>query len=175
MAPRMNEAFSDSLGQQVPRMYRVALRILGDANRAEEVVQEACLRALRGIGRFQGRAALATWLHRITVNCAIDHLHDQQKRKALRASVDGVLAALETTPAETAERRELYRIVEMMVRALPDDCRTAFVLTQLDGYTYDEAAEIEGKPRGTIASRVFRAKKILLEQMNAHMDGRAKP
>ena len=169
----MNEVFPDSLSQQVPRMYRVALRMIGDADRAEDVVQEACVRALRGMARFDGRAALATWLHRITVNCALDHLHDQQKTEALWASVDGVLSVLKTTPAEITERRELCRIVEAMVHALPDDCRTAFVLTQLDGYTYDDAAAIEGVPRGTMASRVNRAKRLVLDQLASQGDGRS--
>ena len=60
-----------------------------------------------------------------------------------------------------------------LVDQLPDDCRLAFALTQLDGYSYDEAAEIEGRPRGTMASRVYRAKRILLKKMHAHIDGRA--
>ena len=169
----MSGTQAPDLSEHVPRMYRVALRIVGDEDGAEDVVQETCLRALRGIGGFQGQAALATWLHRITVNCALDHLHDQQKTEALWASVDGVLSVLETTPAETAERRELHRIVEAMVRALPDDCRTAFVLTQLDGYTYDDAAAIEGVPRGTMASRVNRAKRLVLDQLASQGDGRS--
>ena len=169
----MKPSAAGDVSDHVPRMYRVALRIVGDADGAEDVVQEACLRALRGIGRFRGQAALATWLHRITVNCAIDHLHGQRKKKALEASVDGILSVLETTPAETAERRELCRIVAAMVRALPDDCRTAVVLTQLDGYTYDEAAEIEGVPRGTMASRVNRAKRLVLDQLASQGDGRS--
>ena len=56
-------------------------------------------------------------------------------------------------------------MVLQQVQLLPDDCRTAFVLTQLDGYSYDEAGEIEDQPRGTVASRVFRAKQLLLKRM----------
>jgi RNA polymerase sigma-70 factor (ECF subfamily) len=76
-----------------------------------------------------------------------------------------MLIALETSPADCAERGELYQIASTLVTALPEDCRTAFVLTQLDGYSYDEAAAIQQEPRGTIASRVHRARRILLEQM----------
>ena len=82
-----------------------------------------------------------------------------------------MLTSLESIPADRAERGELYRIASTLVARLPDDCRTAFILTQLDGYCYDEAAAIAGEPRGTIASRVFRARKILIGQMSHHRDG----
>ena len=72
-----------------------------------------------------------------------------------------------------AERREMYAMAMAMVHRLPDDCRTAFILTQLDGYSYTEAAEIEKQARGTIASRVNRAKRILLDQLNEKIEPRA--
>ncbi len=61
-------------------MYRVAVRIVGSADAAQEVAQEACVKALRAARQFDGRAALATWLHRITVNCAHDHLRKPPDR-----------------------------------------------------------------------------------------------
>jgi RNA polymerase sigma-70 factor, ECF subfamily len=158
-----------ALTEHLPRMYRVALRYVGDAERAEEVVQEACLRALELMKGFEGRASLTTWLHRVTVNCSIDFLRKHIRTNGASTSsldeVAGLLVALDGTPAARAERRELYEIARALVDDLPRDCRTAFVLTQLDGYSYDEAAAIEGEPRGTIASRVYRAKKLLLAAM----------
>ena len=74
-------------------------------------------------------------------------------------------------PAEQAERNETYRLALSLIAKLPDDCRSAFMLTQLDGYTYDEAAAIENLSRGTVASRVYRARQILMEQMNDHLAG----
>lgn len=82
-----------------------------------------------------------------------------------------MLSMVKADPAERAEKGELYRVALGLVAELPDDCRSAFVLTQLDGYTYDEVAAIEELPRGTIASRVYRARKILMEQMNHHLAG----
>jgi RNA polymerase sigma-70 factor (ECF subfamily) len=199
--PTVNQAnlgMPQQIGLHVPRMYRVAYRMLADADKAHDAVQEACVKALAGLGRFNGRAALATWLHRITVNCATDAIRSEtRKDSAHQAHVKQVLHAAGIsrrpapaprgqaghgaeaespggTPAQQAERRELSDIAWRLLEDLPDDCRLAFALTQIDGYSYDEAAEIEGQPRGTIASRVFRAKKILLEQMNAHIDGSAK-
>jgi RNA polymerase sigma-70 factor (ECF subfamily) len=65
----------------------------------------------------------------------------------------------------------MYRFAMTLVAKLPEDCRSAFMLTQLDGYTYDEAAAIENLARGTVASRVYRARQILMEQMNHHRAG----
>jgi RNA polymerase sigma-70 factor (ECF subfamily) len=158
-------------------MYRVALRLIGDADRAHDVVQEACLKALAGLGGFNEESMLSTWLHRITVNCAKDALRTKagkdvpQRLRPARRPIAGAGAS----PPEAAEARELCDLAWKLLRNLPADCHSAFALTQLDGYSYDEAARIEDQPRGTIASRVHRAKKMLLEQMNARIDGRTKP
>ncbi len=165
----MTEPLVQELPNHVARMYRVALRIVGSADAAQEVAQEACLKALRAAETFDGRAGRATWLHRITVNCAHDYLRKSRRAERGRAAWDGemvgMLAMLESGPAEQAERNESYRLALSLVTKLPDDCRSAFVLTQLDGYTYDEAAAIENLSRGTVASRVYRARQILVEQM----------
>jgi len=166
----MMETFAAEIAGHASRMYRVALRIVGSTHAAQDVAQDACVKALRGAGKFDGRAALATWLHRITVNCAHDHLRKSRQIDRGRADWDngtmGMLAMLEAGPAKRAEQNEMYRLAMTLIAELPDDCRSAFMLTQLDGYTYDEAAAIENLSRGTVASRVYRARQILMEQMN---------
>ncbi len=170
----MDDSQASQIGQHVPRMYRVAYRLLADADKAHDVVQEACVKALAGMGRFNGQATLATWLHRITVNCAKDAVRSHDRAKNARAALQSqtINDATPPSPALAAENKELGDLAWRLLEELPDDCRAAFALTQLDGYSYDDAAEIQGQPRGTIASRVFRAKRILLEQMNAHIGGR---
>jgi RNA polymerase sigma-70 factor (ECF subfamily) len=159
----------DSLTVQIPRLYRVALRILSNHHSAEEVVQEVCVKVLeqKEGWRLNGEAQPTTWLHRVTVNCALDRVRrdklDEQSRQAIDAG--GVRQPL-PAPDQVVEQQELFRLATAQVATLPDDCRMAFVLTQLDGYSYDEAAEIEGKPRGTIASRVARAKSLLLAALS---------
>jgi RNA polymerase sigma-70 factor (ECF subfamily) len=173
----MMETLAMEIAGHVPRMYRVAMRIVGNPDAAQEVAQDACVKALHGIDGFDGRAALATWLHRITINCAHDHVRKNHRidrgRVEWRQETLGLLAAAEAGPAEQAEKNDAYRAALKLVAALPDDCRAAFMLTQLDGYTYDEAAAIESASRGTIASRVFRARQILIDQMNHRLDGEA--
>lgn len=170
----MDDSPASQIGQHVPRMYRVAYRMLADADKAHDAVQEACVKALAGMGRFNGQAALATWLHRITVNCAKDAVRSQGRAEHAHAALQSqtVNDAMPPSPAEAVENKELSDLAWRLLEELPDDCRSAFALTQLDGYSYDEAAEIQDQPRGTIASRVFRAKRILLDQMNAHIGGR---
>ena len=171
----MTNRLATEIAGQTARMYRVALRIVGSADVAQEVAQDACVKALRGADAFDGRSALPTWLHRITVNCAHDHLRRSRQIDRGRTDWDGdmlgMLTMLEAGPAKQAEQNETYRMAMSRIAALPDDCRSAFVLTQLDGYTYDEAAGIEKLSRGTIASRVYRARQILMEQMSHHCVG----
>lgn len=171
----MDDTIAQELAKCVARMYRVALRIIGSEEEAHDVAQEACVKALRRADRFDGRAALATWLHRITVNCAHDHLRKTRRLEHTRSNCDpetlGMVAMVEAGPDEHAERNDAYHRLMNLIAALPDDCRSAFMLTQLDGYTYDEAAAIEDRSRGTVASRVYRARQILMEQMNHHRVG----
>ncbi len=167
----MSDQIADKIAGHASRMYRVALRIVGCSDAAWEVAQDACVKSLRGAGDFDGRSSLATWLHRITVNCAHDHLRKSRRSDRDRTNWNGELlnglAGLETTPDEHAVRKESYHIVLGYIAELPDDCRSAFVLTQMDGYTYDDAAAIEAISRGTVASRVHRARKILMERIGA--------
>ncbi len=173
----MDQQSVDSLVEHVPRMYRVALRVLGDREEALDVVQEACVRAVKKLPGFDGRSLLSTWMHRITQNCARDRLRKLRRHEQARADLDGDLtgvpAAADSAPDNQAQQRELYEIASHLVDRLPGDCRRAFVLTQLDGYSYTEAAAIQNEPRGTIASRVHRAKRILLKAMNSLTEGRA--
>ena len=170
----MDESSANQVTQHVPRMYRVAYRLLGDAEKAHDAVQDACVKALANMGRFNGQASLATWLHRITVNCANDAMRSQGRKERASAALQWqyVEHVPEGSPREILEHKELTELAWELLEQLPHECRSAFALTQLDGYTYDEAAAIEGEQRGTMASRVFRAKRILLEQMNARTNGR---
>ncbi len=171
----MPETIAQQLAGHVPRMYRVALRIVGKSDAAQEVAQEACVKALRCAESFGGRAALTTWLHRITVNCAHDHLRNDRRAgpgpEQLRPRHAGHAGHARRRPGRTGRtKRDLSPGTDPGCQTARD-CRSAFVLTQLDEYTYDEAAAIEDVARGTVASRVHRARQILIEQMNHHLLG----
>ena len=155
----------DSLSEHIPRLYRVALRILGNHHSAEEIVQEVCVKVLeqKDRQRFNGEAQPTTWLHRVTVNCALDRVRRENLEQRSRQAIDaGYVRQPLPAPDQAAERQEMFSLATAKVATLPDEYRMAFVLTQIDGYSYDEAAQLEGTPRGTIASRVARAKSLLL-------------
>jgi RNA polymerase sigma-70 factor, ECF subfamily len=164
------------LALHVPRMRRVALRLLGNSGEADDAVQEACLKAVRTSSSFDGRSQPATWLHKIVTRCALDRIRLRQRDlrragSALDGHLAGVLDYAADGPFEQAQQNELRTIIATAVEALPDDCREAFALTQLDGYSYDEAACIQGQPRGTVASRVHRAKEILFARLRERLKG----
>ncbi|GJM24861.1 MAG: hypothetical protein DHS20C16_12760 [Phycisphaerae bacterium] len=171
----MTKGRSLDMASHLPRMRRVALRFLGDPDEADEVVQEACLKAIRSRASFNGKSNIATWIHSIVTRCALDQLRIRRRQAHyLISSGNGQLAELQGKkpegPVEQAQLKELRSSIHSAISNLPDDCRDAFMLTQLDGYTYDEAASIEGQPRGTIASRVFRAKQLLTTQLYKELD-----
>jgi RNA polymerase sigma-70 factor (ECF subfamily) len=123
----MMGTFAAEIAGHMSRMYRVALRIVGSTDVAQEVAQNACVKALRGADSFDGRSAPATWLHRITVNCAHDHLRKSRQMDRGRTDWDGdtmgMLTMLEAGPAKRAEQNEMYRLAMSLIAALPDDCR----------------------------------------------------
>lgn len=151
------------VGQWYPRLFRSAWRMVGSADAAADLAQEACYRALRSWDRFDGRSPPATWLHSILVNCVRD-----QARKQARAKVEpfdewcfpASSRACKQQIDRMVEQEELQR-VRAAIEALPDRLRAAFVATVVDGYSYEEAGEMLGIPMGTVASRVHEARKVL--------------
>ena len=157
------------LEMQQSCMYRVALRLVGSPEEALDVVQTASLKAWRNAERFDRRSTVATWLHRITVNVAMDLL--RRRQRAPHRSLEQIAEKhIPDTQLQTLENREMFLLALQYIEKLPDDCRDAFVLTQLDGYSYQEAAEILGIPQGTVGSKIYRAKKILARSIQEHCE-----
>jgi RNA polymerase sigma-70 factor (ECF subfamily) len=143
------------------RLYDVALRILGDAVEAEDVLQETLLRAWRGIRRFEARAAVFTWLYRIAVNESNRALERRRARRA-NVPVDEEAVAVPTPssdgPASHAERRELREALQLAIGQLSAPCRTALVLRDIEGFSTREAAEIAGVGEAAFKSRLHQAR-----------------
>lgn len=140
---------------------RFLTRLAGPAD-AEDLTQETYIRALRGVHRFAARSRARTWLLSIARRVAVDHIRSAMSRPRIAWSEDwqalAERAAAPNLPG-VADRVALT----LAVRELPRDRREAFVLTQLLGLEYAEAAEMCGCPIGTIRSRVARARQDLLE------------
>lgn len=168
------EAFHELVDRHQIAIFNVVLRTVKDPATAEDVTQDAFLRAWRSLGQFRG-GNVRGWLMRIAVNRAYDTLRSQKRRPA--DSLDALEyepqarwtagAATPEHPEGHALRSELAEVLERLLATLPDDQRTALLLVDLEGFSYDEAAGIMAVAPGTIKSRISRARSRLREEMRA--------
>ncbi len=154
-------AFEELVRAHADRLYTVVLRLVGDRGEAEDIVQETLLRAWRGIGRFQGRAMIFTWLYRIAVNESNRAL-ERRLRRGSTVSVDEegvqVPAPAREGPASQAEQREVRDALELAIADLAAPYRTALVLRDIEGLSTREAAEIAGVGEAAFKSRLHQAR-----------------
>ena len=137
---------------------------LGGRDNADDLTQEVYLRAIPALSRFRGDASAMTWLLAIARRCAADFIGAAQWRRRLQAAVTD--AAAPYLPAGESDHAGRVAL-DALVASLSEDRREAFVLTQLLGMSYAEAAEVCSVEIGTIRSRVARARAELIEQANA--------
>ena len=150
-------AFEAIYRRHAPRIYAVACRITGSTGEGEDLLQEIFLQAHRKLDSFKGDAALGTWLYRLATNYCLDFVRSR------RAKMDRITESLdaEDAGAPPAARREtpLARLdLERAIAQLPDGCREAFVLHDVEGYDHREVGELLGVAEGTSKSQVFRAR-----------------
>ena len=147
--------------------------VLNDAD-AAEIAQETFVRAYFNIGRFKPSAKFATWLYRIALNLCRDHAKSSRTRRAALteslspdAGADGAwerqLPAAGDTPAEAAITKEQMRALDAAIAQLPHDLRTALSLAVFEQRSHQESAELLGTTAKTIETRVYRARKLLLQ------------
>lgn len=148
-------AFAELVTRHRDRMWRVALRTLGDRDDAADALQDALLAAYRSAAGFRGDGAVTTWLHRIVVNACLDVARHGARRRTVALDPDGRAAVVMDDPATA---RETALDVLAALRALPVEQAAAVVLVDIEGYPVTEAAEILGAPVGTVKSRCARAR-----------------
>jgi RNA polymerase sigma-70 factor (ECF subfamily) len=156
------------------RVYNLALRTLGNPWDAADVAQEAFIKAFRNLGSFKGEARFGTWLHRIAVNAAYDHLR-RRKPEPMEADIIDDLAGPGGSAAVVGTGRNgidpatdgLSAPLRSALMQLDEGFRFAVVLCDLLGFPYVEAAEILGVQEGTIKSRIFRAREALATSLVA--------
>lgn len=142
-------------------------RYLGDARDADDLAQEVYERAIKSLPRYRAEGAARGWLLTIARRVCTDHVRRaQRRRRTERAAFDDAHVQAGSTPDSTVG----VDLDELLAR-LDDDRRTAFVLTQVLGMYYDEAAEVIGCPVGTVRSRVSRARLDLASMATATSDG----
>ncbi|MGN6313702.1 MAG: RNA polymerase sigma factor RpoE [Rhodanobacteraceae bacterium] len=144
-------------------------RYVHDWSECEDVAQEAFVRAWRALPAFRGESAFYTWMYKIAVNTAKNHLVAQGRRPPAddldadtAVQIDaGARLRDEATPERELARREIERTVFETVEALPEELRVAITLREVDGLSYEEIAERMGCPIGTVRSRIFRAREAI--------------
>jgi len=153
------------VSQWYPRLYRTALRMTGSHDDAADLTQQAFLKALDRWGSFNGQSRPTTWLHRILVNCVTDFWRQRRTRPVQNAD-EWVLSQVSSCPdGACGDNDEPAAELRRAIDALPPAQRTAFVATVIDGYTYEEAANLLDVPVGTIGSRVCQARRQLGDVM----------
>ena len=157
------------------KIVNLVMRYVRDPEQALDISQEAFIKAYRALPRFRGDSAFYTWLYRIAVNTAKNHLAAQRRRPA---DIDLDLQDPEQfdlharlretdTPEAVMISREMKETVEQAIQSLPDDLRTAIILRELDGMSYEEIAETMECPVGTVRSRIFRARDAISKKVGS--------
>ncbi|NZA26933.1 RNA polymerase sigma factor RpoE [Luteimonas sp. SJ-92] len=153
-------------------------RYVSDWSECQDVAQETFIRAYRAIGNFRGDAQFYTWLHRIAVNTAKNHLVAGNRRPPTE-DIDvgdaeqfdsGVRLRDTDTPERELMRQQLEQTVMRAVEALPEELRAAITLREVDGLSYEEIATRMDCPIGTVRSRIFRAREAIDQELKPLMD-----
>jgi len=157
-------------------------RYVRDMHEAQDVTQEAFIKAYRGLKNFRGDSAFYTWLYRIAINTAKNHLVTMS-RKISDTGIDVVDAeqfesgqALReiASPEREMLTNEIADVVRSSIDALPEDLRTAITLREFEGMSYEEIAEAMECPIGTVRSRIFRAREAIDNNLEPLLDEKRK-
>jgi RNA polymerase sigma-70 factor (ECF subfamily) len=150
-------AFEDLVRAHQADVYRLALHLVRDPPTAEDVTQEAFVRAYRSLRRFRGGSKFSTWLFRITRNCAVDAIRRRERRRTYEQAAQEREVPIEEPSLRLA--------LEQAIEALAPELREPFVLIEVVGLSYDEAAAVLGAPIGTLKSRMHRARRVLVDEL----------
>ncbi len=157
------------------KIVNLVMRYVRDPELALDITQEAFIKAYRALPRFRGDSAFYTWMYRIAVNTAKNHLA-AQRRRPMNVELDfqdpdqyDLHAQLKETdtPEAISLSHELKETVENAIAALPEDLRTAIILRELEGMSYEEIAQTMECPVGTVRSRIFRARDAISKKIGS--------
>ncbi len=168
----------DSFNQLILRwerpIYAFAYRVIGREEEARDVCQETFLRAFRSLPGFRGQAKFSSWLYQIAMNLCRDWIRRQRRARTVQLAegVDPAELAAEQGPVESIEdlvsRRELTAVVEEAMALLPEEQRTAIVLKEYHGMTFQEIADLQGCPLSTVKTRLYQGLSVLRRHLEKH-------
>jgi RNA polymerase sigma-70 factor (ECF subfamily) len=173
------QAFDLLISKYQHRIISLVARYVSDQTEALDVAQEAFIKAYRAIDRFRGDSAFYTWLYRIAINTAKNWLV-ARKRRPPATDIDAADAEQydmesrlkeQGTPENELMREEIKRTVFDTIAELPDDLRTAIMLREMEGMSYEDIAITMDCPIGTVRSRIFRAREAIDEKLKPLVEG----
>jgi len=161
------------------KLMRLISRLIRDQAEAEDVVQEAFIKAYRALPQFRGDSAFYTWLYRIGINTAKNYLVTQGRRAPTSTEAD--VEEAETfddgdqlrdinTPESMLATKQIAETVNLAMEVLPDELRMAITLREIEGLSYEDIAEAMHCPIGTVRSRIFRAREAIAEKLRPLLD-----
>lgn len=172
-------AFDVLVSKYQRRLMRLVSRLVHDPAEAEDVVQETFIKAYRALRHFRGDAAFYTWLYRIGINTAKNYLVTQSRRTPTSSETDAEQAESfddgnklrdNNTPESVLASKQIAATVNAAMDVLPIELRTAIVLREIEGLSYEEISEIMACPIGTVRSRIFRAREVIAEKLKPLLD-----
>ena len=172
-------AFEQLVGRYEQKVFNIAFRMSGDREDALDLSQESFIRAYRALNRFEGQSAFSTWLFRIVTNTCIDALRKRKRQPVVVLSTDSSIetddgeyqiefpAPSDQNPEELVLGTELREQLQYALSRLSEEHRLALVLRDVEGYTYEEIAEILEINIGTVKSRINRARLSMREEIGS--------
>lgn len=173
-------AFEILVRKYQPRVSKLVAKFIKSAD-LDDVVQETFIKAYRALKGFRGDSAFYTWLYRIAVNTAKNHLVSQSRRPpATDVDVDdaefmdgATRFRDDETPEAGLASRELAEVVKLAIDGLPEELKTAILLREMEGLSYEEISGVMECPIGTVRSRIFRAREAIDKDIQAYMQGKS--
>ena len=168
------KAFGILVEKYNKKLTRLLSRMVRDQSEIEDIVQDSFIKAYRAINNFRGDSAFYTWLYRIGINTAKNHLVSLGRRPKAMNNVeiedienfdDGHEMRSLETPETSMMTNEIVVTVNQAIEFLPDDLRQAISLREMDGLSYEEIAEVMNCPIGTVRSRIFRAREAIAQEL----------
>jgi RNA polymerase sigma-70 factor (ECF subfamily) len=165
------ESFNQLILRWERPIYALAYRVIGREEDARDVCQETFLRAFRALPGFKGQAKFSSWLYRIALNLCRDWIRRQRRAPVMQMpeGVDPGELVAERGPVETIEelvsRRQLSSVVEEAMALLPEEQRTAIILKEYHGLTFQEIADLQGCPLSTVKTRLYQGLSVLRRQL----------
>jgi RNA polymerase sigma-70 factor (ECF subfamily) len=163
------------------KIMRLVSRMVRDQAEIEDVTQEAFIKAYRALPQFRGESAFYTWLYRIAINTARNWLASNQRRPSSPSEFqneDGETfnetdnLTDNNNPESELASREIAETVNATIESLPEDLRTAIVLREIEGMSYEDIAQTMNCPIGTVRSRIFRAREAIAAKLRPLLDQR---